>query len=99
MKLLTPLKLTSANGPTDGLATDQGKLSYSFDFHGSHFAVINTDPVGHDAHAPVKSYSSSLTPCSQHIWERLRRSSSNRSAGCFLSNDFHPAWGRRQGGR
>src|SRR5258705_12330039 len=37
----------------DNLATDQSKLSYSFDFRGSHFVVINTDPVGNDAHAPV----------------------------------------------
>ena len=37
----------------DGLTTDQSKLSYSFDFQGSHFVVINTDPVGRDAHAPV----------------------------------------------
>ena len=37
----------------DGLTTDQSKLSYSFDFQGSHFVVINTDPVGKDAHAPV----------------------------------------------
>ena len=37
----------------DNLATDQSKLSYSFDFRGSHFAIINTDPVGKDAHAPV----------------------------------------------
>jgi hypothetical protein len=35
------------------LATDQSKLSYSFDFRGSHFAVINTDPVGNDSHAPA----------------------------------------------
>jgi len=40
-------------GLTDGLTTDQNKLSYSFDFKGSHFAVINTDPVGMDAHAPA----------------------------------------------
>jgi hypothetical protein len=38
----------------DGLTTDQSKLTYSFDFLGSHFAVINTDPVGSDAHAPTK---------------------------------------------
>lgn len=37
----------------DGLSTDQSKLSYSFDFRGSHFVVINTDPTGKDAHAPV----------------------------------------------
>jgi len=43
----------SNNGPTDNLTTDQSKLSYSFDFRGSHFVVINTDPVGNDAHAPT----------------------------------------------
>jgi Calcineurin-like phosphoesterase len=37
----------------DNRTTDQSKLSYSFDFNGSHFAVINTDPVGNDATAPV----------------------------------------------
>lgn len=47
-----------ASAPGDGpggtaLATDQSKLTYSFDFHGSHFAIINTDPVGNDAHAPA----------------------------------------------
>lgn len=40
------------NGALDGLGTDQSQLSYSFDFNGSHFAVINTDPTGSDAHAP-----------------------------------------------
>ena len=50
----------SNNGAADGLATDQSKLSYSFDFRGSHFVVINTDPVGNDAHAPVKWLSADL---------------------------------------
>lgn len=36
----------------DGITTDQSQLSYSFDIGDSHFAVINTDPVGKDAHAP-----------------------------------------------
>jgi hypothetical protein len=40
-------------GMADGLASDQSKLTYSFDFRGVHFAVINTDPVGRDSHAPV----------------------------------------------
>ena len=47
-----------AYGPTtnspDGLTTDQSKLSYSFDFKGMHFAVINTDPVGKDSRAPTQ---------------------------------------------
>jgi hypothetical protein len=37
----------------DSLVSDQRQLSYSFDFHGSHFAIVNTDPVGKDAHAPT----------------------------------------------
>ncbi len=41
------------NRAYDNLSTDQSKLSFSFDFHGSHFVVINTDPVGKDAHAPA----------------------------------------------
>jgi hypothetical protein len=37
----------------DGLTSDQSKLSFSFDFKGAHFTVINTDPVGKDSHAPT----------------------------------------------
>jgi len=39
-------------GP-DALSTDQSKLSYSFDYQGLHFAVINTDPVGAETSAPT----------------------------------------------
>lgn len=41
-----------AGGP-DGNLQSQEQLSYSFDAAGSHFVVINTDPVGKDGHAPV----------------------------------------------
>ena len=37
----------------DNLTTDQSKLSYSFDYQGLHFAVINTDPVGEETSAPT----------------------------------------------
>ncbi|HEY3700012.1 MAG TPA: hypothetical protein VGK97_11805 [Spongiibacteraceae bacterium] len=37
----------------DGITTDQSQLSYSFDVGDSHFAIVNTDPVGHDSHAPT----------------------------------------------
>jgi len=51
----TPSNINVANnGSLDGLTTDQSQLSYSFDFRGSHFVVINTDPVGNDAHAPTR---------------------------------------------
>jgi hypothetical protein len=45
---------TGNTGALDGLSSDQSKLSFSFDLNGMHFAVINTDPVGKDAHAPTK---------------------------------------------
>jgi hypothetical protein len=44
----------AAGAGPDGLVTDQSKLSYSFDFKGIHFAVINTDPVGAESHAPTQ---------------------------------------------
>jgi hypothetical protein len=39
---------------TNNIVTDQKQLSYSFDLKGSHFAIINTDPVGNDSHAPIE---------------------------------------------
>lgn len=53
------------NGALDGLSTDQSKLSYSFDFRGSHFVVINTDPVGNDAHAPSKWLAGDLSAAAE----------------------------------
>ena len=49
---------------SDGLTTDQSKLSYSFDFKGLHFAVINTDPVGRDSHAPTQWLAADLAAAS-----------------------------------
>jgi hypothetical protein len=50
--------LAGANGPAaggpDGLATDQHQLTASFDHDGSHFVVVNTDPVGGSGTVPVK---------------------------------------------
>jgi hypothetical protein len=53
--------VTTDTGSPDSLATDQSQLSYSFDFRGCHFAVINTDPVGHDSHAPTQWLSADLS--------------------------------------
>ncbi len=62
-----PSNVADAGSGMDGEATDQSKLSYSFDFRGSHFVVINTDPVGKtgeggglDSHAPVNWLSADL---------------------------------------
>jgi hypothetical protein len=41
------------NKAYDSLSTPQTQLSYSFDVGTSHFAVINTDPVGADNTAPT----------------------------------------------
>lgn len=38
----------------DGLTTDQSQLSYSFDYQGLHFAIIDTDPVGQETSAPAQ---------------------------------------------
>jgi hypothetical protein len=48
------------NGAFDGLSTDQSQLSYSFDVGDSHFAVVNTDPVGKDSVAPSSWLASDL---------------------------------------
>lgn len=51
----------AGDGPAGAtLTTDQSKLSYSFDFQGSHFVGINTDPVGNDSHAPANWLASDL---------------------------------------
>jgi hypothetical protein len=59
------------NASADGLSTNQAQLSYSFDFHGSHFAVINTDPVGKDAHAPTAWLASDLLSASSRGLKHL----------------------------
>lgn len=48
----------------DGLTTDQSKLSYSFDYQGLHFAVINTDPVGQENSAPAAWLAADLAAAS-----------------------------------
>lgn len=41
-------------GGADGLATDQSKLSYSFDWKGTHFVLLDTDPQARDWTVPTK---------------------------------------------
>jgi len=42
-----------AIGGPDRIRSNQRQLSFSFDCEAMHFAIINTDPFGHDSHAPV----------------------------------------------
>jgi len=51
---------TQDNAAADSLASDQSRLSYSFDVTDSHFAVVNTDPVGNDGVAPAKWLASDM---------------------------------------
>lgn len=48
----------------DSLTTDQSKLSYSFDYLGLHFTVINTDPVGQETSAPAAWLAADLAAAS-----------------------------------
>ncbi len=56
LKVMAPYLKYSGNGPRaggkDNLKTDQSKLTYSFDYKGTHFVVLNTDPVGRDWSVP-----------------------------------------------
>ena len=49
--------IRGSNGPTAGgadqLQTDQSRLTYSFDYRGTHFVIIDTDPVGADGTVPA----------------------------------------------
>ncbi len=53
------------NSELDLLSSDQSQLSFSFDVEGSHFAVINTDPVGNDNIAPSAWLESDLSAAKQ----------------------------------
>jgi hypothetical protein len=52
--------IAGSNGPyttgfhpgTDSLISDQSRLTYSFNFHGDHFIMLNTDPAGQDSRIP-----------------------------------------------
>jgi len=37
---------------TDSLMTDQSRLSYSFDFGGDHFVILDSDPVARESRVP-----------------------------------------------
>ncbi len=57
LRVMGPYIRHGGNGPTagglDSLATDQSWLTYSFDYHDTHFITLNTDPVGRDWHVPT----------------------------------------------
>jgi hypothetical protein len=58
LRVMEPYIRRGGNGPhegeEDGLSTDQSSLTYSFDYRGTHFLVLNTDPVGWDWRVPVR---------------------------------------------
>jgi hypothetical protein len=76
-----------ASAPGDGpggvmLTTDQSKLTYSFDFQGCHFVVINTDPVGNDSTGPNGHRFSNLIGSADNVPEDVGH----------LNVTFHHDW-------
>jgi hypothetical protein len=67
LRVMSPYIKHGGNGPAprqndpDSLLTDQRDFTYSFDFEGSHFLVISTDPAGRDWRPPVHWIASDLT--------------------------------------
>jgi hypothetical protein len=49
----------------DRITTDQKQLDYSFDYQGSHFVIINTDPTGNDSHSPTEWLAKDLASAKQ----------------------------------
>lgn len=57
LRVMAPYLKYAGNGPPAGgedqLQTDQISLTYSFDYKGTHFVLLNTDPVGKDWSVPT----------------------------------------------
>ena len=76
LRVMQPYVTRGGNGPTaggaDNLATDQSRLTYSFDAGNSHFVTINTDPTGADWHAPTAWVTTDLAAArglgAQHVF-------------------------------
>ena len=58
IRIMSSMLAHAGNGPAagsaDNLKTDQSKLTYSFDYRGAHFVLLNTDPMGYDWRVPAK---------------------------------------------
>jgi len=66
---------------TDSLMTDQSKLTYSFDFGGDHYVILNTDAVDRESRVPY------------HWLEKdLKQARDNGARHIFLFG-HKPAWG------
>ncbi len=76
LKVMAPYLKYAGNGPhaggKDKLKTDQSKLTYSFDYKGTHFVVLNTDPVGRDWSVPkewiAKDLATAKSRFAKHIF-------------------------------
>ena len=58
LRVMEPYIARGGNGPHEGgedeLSTDQSRLTYSFNYRGTHFLILNTDPVDWDWRVPVR---------------------------------------------
>ncbi len=75
LKIMAPY-IAGSNGPgiggADNCVTDQSKLTYSFDYKGTHFVMVNTDATGQTTSVPAKWIAKDLAAAhaagAQHIF-------------------------------
>jgi hypothetical protein len=58
-------------GEEDGLSTDQSRLTYSFNYRGTHFLILDTDPVDRDWRVPVRWIQKDLEQASARQAEHI----------------------------
>jgi hypothetical protein len=100
LKVMAPYLKYAGNGPRvggkDNLKTDQSKLTYSFDYKGTHFVVLNTDPVGRDWSVPkswiAQDLAKSKSRFAKHIF-----AIGHKPAHAYPINLYNPAETKEDG--
>jgi hypothetical protein len=100
LKVMAPYLKYAGNGPRaggkDNLKTDQSKLTYSFDYKGTHFVVLNTDPVGRDFSVPnawvAKDLETAKSRFAKHIF-----AIGHKPAQAYPKNLYNPAADKEDG--
>jgi len=100
LKVMAPYLKYAGNGPhaggNDNLKTDQSKLTYSFDYKGTHFVILNTDPVGRDWSVPkywiAKDLEKAKSRFAKHIF-----AIGHKPAHAYPKNLYSPAETKEDG--
>ncbi len=100
LKVMEPYLKYAGNGPhtggQDNLKTDQSKLTYSFDFKGTHFVVLNTDPVGRDYSVPKSWIAKDLTKAKLRFAKHIF-AIGHKPAYAYPPNLYKPALEKEDG--